>query len=491
MLNEIKTTSDGWRGVIGKSFTKNNLICFIYGFLKYAESSIDLSKGLVIGYDTRKFSEEYAEEIANLIANKGYQVILTKTPTPSPVTIAYMIENKLSAAIIITASHYPSQFNGIKLRLSGGRPPTYDEFVKILELSSTKQQKILCKCDTMDRGNIEILNLKKWYSHLMLSKFPDLLKRLELQRNSNKRLIIVDVMHGTTSNILSEILGKFGWRVVEIRDTKDPTFGGSRPDPIEPNCKYLMKKVKEQNAVIGVAFDGDGDRVCFIDPKYGYIGPCPMSFLIVLSSTLFYGKLMPSNNCIIKTYPVTYRVNQIAKHYGLSVFEVPVGFRNLYFDSVNKKAITGVGDDTSAIFPMNSYNKDGIFTSLYVLQLLSNGSLGDIINSLNGKYGKLCFHKNNIKYEDIGVIKKIFKDIEEVIDEKGTFKPMSIIKVKNNMKIYWEDGWILIRIAGTENFIRIYGEAGEQKVLNKRLKKVYSIIGKYLKVNYSKYTELN
>ena len=486
--------SDGWRGIIGREFTLDFILSFAEGFLDFVnEIQKKSNQGFVIGYDTRQFSREYALAIANRIGARGTKVYLSKSPVPTPIIATYATEFNLEGAIIVTASHFPGDYNGIKFRFQNSRPPSTIELSRIIELAKKYSQgSNNTDYNSSDNRLVMEINVQSWYVDFLKHRYKDLLQHIKSNNIQNRKLI-VDVMHGTTGNILTKILKEIGWSVLELRTEMDPTFGGSRPDPTEPNCQFLLESVKKHGATLGIAFDGDGDRTSFIEPTIGYIGSSKIPGLVLLSiqKNLNIKILKKSfSPCVVKTFPVTIRVDQLAEKNSLSIIEVPVGFRNIHSNIIDRNAIVGFGDDSSVIFPPY-YSKNGFLTSLFILSLLKHGTLSTHLRKFESDFGELHYFKNQVRFEKRS-------DAESFLNKFAKFarkwNPKKIIKDKNSVKLFLpDDTWFLVRLAGTENYIRLYSEGPNQNLIKEKMKVIYLQINSYegMKVTNRSYTKLN
>ena len=485
--------SDGWRGVIGRQFTLGFMLSLTEGFLDFAnEAEMKCANGIVVGYDTRSLGRECAREMAHRIARRGIKVYLSINPVPTPLVATYAIEYKLDAAIIITASHFPGEYNGVKFRFDTGRPATALEFVRIMELArkySTKSKDT--HIASTDASLTNEIDLKRWYVQFVLYRYRGLLRLLESTGRRNRK-IVVDVMHGTTGEILSNILSDIGWVVLEIRADIDPAFGGDRPDPTEPNCRFLLRNVAKHGAALGIAFDGDGERACFVEPELGYVGPTTVPSLALLSllrrtSTTILKEPYPP--CIVKTFPVTLRVDQLAEKEGFSVIEVPVGFRNLHSTVLERDAIGGFGDDASVVLPPY-YSKNGVLTSLCVLSLLEDGTLCSHLRRLASEFGELHYFKGQVSYDRRSRAEVFLANFEQSANKWNSTK---IIRNENDVKVFLSNSWFLVLLAGTENYIRIYAEGIDRNLVKEKLNSIYSLIRSYkgMEITGSLYTKLN
>ena len=454
----IKFGTDGWRGIIADDFTIANVKLVTQAIVNYLKSAGLAAKGLVIGYDNRFFSERFAREAARVAAGNQIKVWLTESSAPSP-AVSFAVKSKTAAgAIMITASHNPPQWNGLKFktRESGSAP---------LEVTQEIERQIQLKPEPAETYPEELIvkfNPKiDYFSHL--ETLVDLPKIADA-----KIKVVVDPMHGSSAGYLHDLLAFYGLEVIEINNTRDPLFGGINPEPLPGNLEELTSLTKEitlkdqfKSLCVGLALDGDGDRLGAVDSKGSYINPHQI-FAILLKHLVEYRKLKGN---VVKTFNITELINKMVKTYDLKLNETPIGFK--YICDLMLKADILIGGEESGGIGIKGHipERDGILAGLLLLEAMAvnKKSLGELMDDLNKKYGPYFYNRSDLRLPEEK--KKIF------MEKLKASPPAMLAKLKvsrredlDGQKFYLEDGsWILFRPSGTEPLLRIYAEGGTEE----------------------------
>lgn len=448
-MDEIKFGTDGFRAIIADKFTFNNVRriaeALSYYLLKHKHKK--LKNGVLIGYDCRFLSDKFARCVADILCSHGISVKLTETAVATPAVSAYIRENSLSCGIIITASHNPPSFNGIKIK---------NEFGASVEKSVTNEiEKIIKSGKTLKprlkKGNLQLINITKSYE-----KF---LKRY-LDFNAIKKSkyhIVVDYMHGASSGVVENVLKSTPHKLTSIRNNRDILFGGVNPEPISINLDLLKQTVLNKKANLGIALDGDGDRIGAICAD-GKIITSHMAICLILLHLIedrkFSGK-------IVKSLNTTTLVDKIASFYDLPLEIVPVGFKNIAKRMLNENILLG-GEESGGIgFKDYMPERDGALSGLLLLEMMAcrKSSINDIIKDMQKRFGKFLYMRRDLH---VKLKKKL-----------PNFNKINGVKVKN-IDTYdgtkynlMDESWLIIRASGTEPIVRIYAESNNQKSLKK------------------------
>ncbi len=445
-MSSIKFGTDGWRAVIAENFTFQNLENVINAYAKFILNKKS-EPVVIIGYDARFMSEKYAEFVAEKLKNYGFLVYLCDKEVPTPL-VSWSIKNyKYDGGIVITSSHNPYFYNGFKVKNENGAGFSREQ-VKELEknLYSKKDLKI-------KQGKLEKVNYSEEYIKSIL-KFIDI-----TAIKKSKIKIIVDTMYGSGKGYFEEIFKGYS-KIKFINNKRDPLFGGLNPEPIDKNLEKLMKEVKNEKADIGIAVDGDADRVGIVDNK-GYYLTSHKVFSLLLLHHIKHKNLTPD---VVRTVSGTFLIDRITKKYGLSLQETPVGFNNIAEIMVKSKKDVIGGEESGGIgFSYYLSERDGIFSGLLMLEFLAKEkkSLRQILKSLDKEYGKLRYDRIDINFNE-NQRNQIKNELIE-IEEKGIYngKKITSINKKDGIKfIMGQDEWIMFRFSGTEPLLRIYCEAG-------------------------------
>ncbi len=449
----IQFGTGGFRGVIADDFTKSNVqriaqgICNIYMDREYR-------KPILIGYDFRFCSKEASEWIAEVLAGNRIPVLLSNEPSPTPAIMqqSKMMNNELG--IMITASHNPYYFNGVKLFQKEGmdaEKELTDELEKRIE--EAKKIHLLSLDEAIQNGKIQYVSvLKPYLEYIQRFLLTD-------QKKKDTR-ILIDPIYGTGLLTLKPTLEEMGFKNIKvIHDEHNPLFGGLLPNPIEKNMLADKEIVIKEHYDICIGTDSDCDRLSILDEKGNFVDANE-----ILASIYYYLiKYRNEKGDIVKNLATSNLVDAVAKKFGYQCHEVDVGFKNISSGIKEYDAI--LGGESSGGLTMRGYiyGKDSTFASALFLEMVSHMKMpvSEIIKEVR-EFAD--FHK--VSYED----SIRFKDREKIMDacEKDfphfSEKEFRFRKITNNFKYYFPSGdWALIRFSGTEPLIRIFVESDKKK----------------------------
>tara|TARA_Y100001968_G_scaffold272812_1_gene265232 strand:- start:15709 stop:17178 length:1470 start_codon:yes stop_codon:yes gene_type:complete len=459
--------TDGWRGVLGVDFTLERLLTVAASSAKellYRSSSQELkSRTVIIGYDRRFLAYEMAEAVASAVRGCELDPLLTDSPVPTPACSLAVLQHNALGALVITASHNPPEWLGLKIKgpkgcsVEGDFTQAVERRIGISEI--IVPQKAINKTFPCRQEHISFLQKK--------FDIPSIIKGLD----SLDLSVIVDPMHGSAAGCIPELLGVEANGIVkEIRNTRDPLFGGNPPEPLAGYIPDLIEIVKSPTGngkpSLGLVFDGDGDRIAAIDENGRY---CSTQFLMPLLIDHLAGfKNLPG--CVVKTVSGCDLMHSIAESHGREVIELPVGFKYIAKAMFEQEVLIG-GEESGGIgFGEHIPERDALFTSLVLLEAIAIGKepLGKRLDILQDKFGKIyydridLFLESNIQKEKFQLYLKnnsinnvSGKNVKEVIDIDG-------VKLRLN-----RNHWLMFRFSGTEPLLRIYCEArSQQEVLS-------------------------
>jgi len=487
-IDRIKFGTDGWRGLIAENFTFKNVEIVSQATADYLNSGKPESpskKSVVIGYDTRFLSQKFASAAAKVLAGNGLNVILSKSFLPSPALSWSVVNRKASLGIMITASHNSCEYNGFKIKTEIGSSAE--------NLVTGSIEKYLYQ--NKPKSGTDILSVNLIPSYLKkLKNFVDmeLLKKCRIK-------IIYDPMFGAGMNLLPQILMSTGCRVSLIHCAADPCFGGLHPEPIEKYLGDLICEVKKVKADIGIATDGDADRIGAVDDKGRYLTPHQI-FPLILSYLIEEKKLKGK---VVQAISLGYLGERIAKFYGLPFEEVPVGFK--YIAGLMAKENVLMGGEESGGFGHRGYipERDGTLNALLLIEMLvkKGKKLSVILGELQRRFGASHYGRMDLKYEDFKNPQKnsqvkgqnFKKDMTEAIIKK---LPMNIAGMKvretktydgvkfilGEKDVIGGEAWLLLRASGTEPLVRIYAESNSPK-------KTKELLGTGKKMVYTRFFE--
>ncbi|OIN98066.1 hypothetical protein AUJ66_01620 [Candidatus Desantisbacteria bacterium CG1_02_38_46] len=471
---EIKFGTSGWRAIIGDGFTFDNVRLVTTAIAQYIKS-LQRTRGthtkrgsdarrptVVVGYDTRFMSEDFALECAKVLAENGIQPLLTKEDVPTPVIAYEIIRRKADGGINFTASHNPCEYNGIKFSPSYGGP-AFPEITDKIEknIRTCLQQNLIRKIKpqstqrTKKDISIRYINPEDTY----IKRIKELVSLKALRRLK----IVADPLYGTGRHYLEKILQISDCKFQILHNWRDVIFGGGRPEPDEETLRELIAKVKSTRANIGISTDGDADRFGIIDADGTYYNP---NAVITLLLYHLY-KTRGWKDIVVRTVATTHMIDALCKKYGLEVTETPVGFK--YIAEVMQKRDILIGGEESGGLTIHGHipEKDGILAGLLMAEMVATEkkTLGKIMNNLYKEVGLFLSSRVNLKLT--AQMDKILKvNLSRSIREIAGLKVLKKITI-DGTKLLLEDGsWILFRFSGTEPVVRIYAEADNRKKLN-------------------------
>ncbi len=468
---EIEFGTSGYRGKIADDFTYESVKLVsqaVCDFLTEKYGAGFPSNKIIIGYDTRFLSEEFARISASVFCANGFKVIFADTFTPTPVISIKILKEKALGAINITASHNPYNYNGIKFSPDWGGPalPEDTEILtkksnellkspgyKIIDFEEAKRKNLLIEEDFIG-----------YYIDLIKSKLD-----LKLIADNSKNLYpFITSLHGTSKGVIGKILKEAGYEFKEIYEERDAFFApGYAPDPSAKNLKELSALIEEYNknkktdgtekVAMGFAADGDADRYGILDEDGDFVEP--NIIFPLLYNYYIEGKGIKGDAA--RSVATTALVDRVAKYYGFKVIETPVGFKYLGKLISEGKAVMAGEESSGLTVAGHTPDKDGIYTCLLVLEMISyyKKPLKVLVKELMEKFGPIYAKRINVP-----VNKEKFKtEIDEKMEKfPAEFEGKKVIakNTTDGYKIFFDDdSWLLSRLSGTEDLMRIYGEA--------------------------------
>ncbi len=457
--------TDGWRGVIARDFTFKRVAIVTQAIASQVRRS-GKGRGVLVGYDTRFLSREFAEEAAQVLAGNNIKVFFSDSHIPTPVISFGVRKMKLDGAVMITASHNPFMFNGIKFKgdYGGSALPSFTMAVE-RELNSGK---IIPKKNSNNK--INYINLKEEYiQHLKGMIDFKILKR-------KKKKVVLDSMYGAGSGYLMSVFEVPEWSCVPLRNEINPSFGGYNPEPCPPNINPMINTVLQQKAVMGFAVDGDADRIGAVDENGNFVDSHKI-FALMLRYLIDKKKWKGE---VAKTITVSNMIDRLCERYNLKLHVTPVGFKHICNLMLTRNILMG-GEESGGIgITRHMPERDGIFNALLLAEMCNvyNKPLSKLVEDLMDFIGYHTFRRLDLHIHSRDQLKKFLSD----------YKPSSIsgLKVKNTdmmdgQKFMLEDGsWLMFRLSGTEPVLRIYCESDSEEKVNTLIETGRKIVSKYL-----------
>jgi alpha-D-glucose phosphate-specific phosphoglucomutase len=447
----IKFGTDGWRGIMAADFTFANVRRVAQATADYWNSQ-PLPRHAVVGYDNRFQAETFARLTAEVLAANGILTIYAATAAPTP-SISYAVRaRQLCGAVMITASHNPPQFNGYKIKAhyAGSADP---EICAAIEAHLDKSPvRALDFEAAVKAGQIEVSDPRR--AHIgAVKKIVD----LGAIRAAGLR-VVIDSMHGSGTDLLASVLAGGKCRTTNIRADRNPLFGGINPEPIGKNLAACCAAVRAQRADVGLATDGDADRLGIVDERGRYLS-IQLVFALLLLHTL--RQRQQTSGLIVRSTNCTMLIDRIARHYGLPLAEVPVGFKWICQKMRETDVLIG-GEESGGIgFRGHIPERDGILACLMFLEMLATTgqSVTELARSLQKEFGQSAYDRIDTHYP--------LEKRQLLLDTLRREPPTTLdgvavahLNAADGVKyIAADDSWLMFRASGNEPIVRIYCEA--------------------------------
>ncbi len=452
----IKFGTDGWRGVIAADFTFDNVRLCAQGVSDYLKKEGLSQKGLVIGYDTRFASEDFAAAAAEVTAGSGIKTRLCLKPAPTPVVSYTAAATRSAGAIIITASHNPGEWNGLKCR-SGEGASVSDEVLALIEkeiAAAVRSGKIkrLALDRALKKGLLDHLDPRPAY----LNHLEELISTKELRRH--KLAVIVDSMYGAGAGYFAEILGGGKMNIAEINAERNPAFPGIQPEPIAKNLTRLSLLVVEQKAAVGLATDGDADRIGIIDEEGTFLNQHQVFALLCL----YLLEVRGERGAIVKTLTSTNMLSRLGQIYHVPVYETAVGFKYVAPLMLEHEAMIGGEESGGYGFRGHIPERDAFVAGLYFLDFMAKTGRtpSQLLKYLFDKVGPHYYDRVDVHIPQ-GKRGAIETHLASTTADRIAGEKVTRRDTTDGFRFFLGDeSWLLIRLSGTEPLVRIYAEAG-------------------------------
>jgi len=467
-LDKIKFGTDGWRGIIGFDFNLSNLSRVVVAScqeLDYQYFDETKSKKILIGYDRRFMASEFANEIASYVKGCGFEPVLSHTYVPTPACSLYAKHNMFLGCLVITASHNPYNWLGLKIKSFKGC--SVDEsFTKEVEKRLLLENSIERLEGPYDKVDIKKFHLDQIKSNFNIDFIVNNLKKMNLH-------IFVDSMHGSAANCISQIFDSYDSNIfTEIRANYDPLFGGNPPEPLlkylENLSEILITNSKKGIKTLGIIFDGDGDRIAVIDEKGRF---CSTQVLLPFFIS-YLGEKNKNLFPVLKTVSGSDIIGNIAKNQNREVVELPVGFKYIAKKMINEEIFIGGEESGGVGFGDFMPERDALYAAMVLLNGIAEKSkyLCETLDEIQQKFGPSFYRRIDIKFPNQSE-KEIFKKFinNNIPSEICGHKIISISHV-DGIKLRLDNNfWLLFRFSGTEPLLRLYCEATSEYDLNEVL----------------------
>ena len=461
----IKFGTDGWRGILGVDISVERLLTVAAASaqeLAYRAPAGTTSQTVVIGYDRRFLAPELADAIAAAVRGCGLEPLLTSTAVPTPACSWAVVERKALGALVITASHNPPEWLGLKIKGPFGGSVEGD-------FTAAVEQRLAVGGVTAPiQGNTERFDARAEHLTGLRSKLD--LTTLRHGLESMGLQVIVDPMHGSAAGCMSELLGGREGPIDEIRSHRDPLFGGNPPEPLAPYLQELIAKVKDAaasgKAAVGLVFDGDGDRIAAVDEKGNFCSTQQLMPLLI--DHLARARQLPGS--VVKTVSGSDLMRLVAEDLGRDVLEMPVGFKYIAAEMLSGDVLIGGEESGGVGFGMHLPERDALFAALLVLEALVEGGqpLGERVASLQKRCGGGSnYDRVDLRLPDMAARQRLEALLAEHPPSEVAGAPVQEVIRTDGVKLrLGPSHWLMLRFSGTEPLLRLYCEAPDSDRVN-------------------------
>ena len=485
----IRFGTDGWRAVISEDFTFENVRHVAQAIadhvLEAGEGAGTEVRPVIVGFDTRFLSDRYAIAVATVLAGNGLPVYLSKADCPTPALSLAVKQLSAAGGVMITASHNPPRYNGIKYKSSFGGSAMPQETAHIEQLLARN----------LGAGRMPAAGPPRWSEAprpaageiIRFDPLPGYLRHLRtlidfgaIARSGLR--VAVDPMYGAGRGYTARWLRELGVMVAEIHGELNPGFGGLHPEPIVRNLQPLLDLVKGGGYDVGLATDGDADRIGAVDAQGEFISP-HVIIALALRHLIDQGK----RGLVVKTISTTQLVNRLAAEYGLEVEETPVGF-NYICDVMLKQPVLIGGEESGGISILGHIPEgDGILMGLLLLELIASADrpLHQLVADLQREFGPFAYDRIDRRVQPFSKQQLVTRLREEAPAELAG-QPLIRINDRDGIKyLLQDDSWLLIRPSGTEPVLRVYAEASTKSQVKRLLELGVALAESCLQDEYS------
>lgn len=469
----IKFGTDGWRGVIADDFTFENVRLCAQGTADMLAASVD-GRTVVVGYDTRFGSERFAAAVAEVFAGNGLCVLLADRPAPTPAVGYNLVAREAGSGVVITASHNPLEWNGYKFKPDYGGSAS-PEIVAELERhvansERTRQFKSTPLAEGIKNGQVGYFNPEPLYMENM-GRLVDLNGIRAAGLN-----ILVDSMHGSGSGYLANLISGGKTSVFELRSERNPSFPGMvQPEPLPQNLADLIGEVAETKADVGLATDGDADRLGVVDENCQFVTTLETFALLCYYQLEVLGNRGP----LVRSITMTSMIDKLGKAYGVPVHDTPVGFKYLGPVMMREDALTAGEESGGYAFRGNIPERDGILSGLMLLDLIvrTGMSVSELISVIRDKVGPHSYDRIDLHF-DATQRDLIEARVGDAQPQKLAGRRVEDIDTRDGYRFVLPDGyWTLIRFSGTEPLLRIYAEGESPEMVHRMLSEARNLAG--------------
>jgi phosphomannomutase len=450
----IKFGTDGWRAVIAREFTFANVERVAQAYADHLATTKDESL-VVVGYDRRFLSEQFARRAAEVMVGNGFRIALFREAAPTPLISWAVKELKAGGGIVLTASHNPPDFNGFKIKAPWGgsaAPETTSAVETLVDANPVKRSAF-----SSDGHELLELAIKSYRDQIASYIDLDRLRR-------SPQTIVVDPMHGSGGRWVESFLADGALKVETIRADRDPLFGGVNPEPIDSNLGPLKNRVVEMKGLVGLATDGDADRVGAVNE----LGETMTMHEVVPLVLLHMVRNRQMTGGIVRTFSQSVLLGRIAAAHNLKIYETPIGFKYIADLMLKEDILLGAEESGGIGVKGHIPERDGILNSLLFLEAIvaAGKTPSEMLRELHREFGEFHFGRRDLHIE-VEQGKKLVKSLASQSPSEFAGGKVTDVQTVDGVKLVFQDeSWLLFRQSGTEPVLRIYAEASSINQVN-------------------------
>lgn len=456
--NPVRFGTDGWRAIIGEEFTFDNVRACAQAVSDHFASTYGTDRHVVVGYDTRFLSDEFAMAVARVVAGNGFRVQLADRPAPTPALSYRIIETGACGGVVVTSSHNPFRWNGIKVKphYGGSASP---EIVADIEarVPAILASPSAIRMAPAGSSDIEPFNPIPGY-------LATLSNQVDIARIRGAGLrVAVDPMYGSGAGLIADLLSDGATTVTEIHTDRNPLFPGIRaPEPIESNLGEFLTLMAGGGFSAGIATDGDADRVGLVDEKGVYVDQL-RTFALLVNYLLGQRGL---RGAVVRSVTTTNMANLLAAHYGVDVYETPVGFKHIGPLMMEKDALIGGEESGGYGFRGHLPERDGILAGLYLLDAVAAAGKppSELLRDVFDITGPHYYERLDFELEP-GANAAVKARLDAAAPTEIAGHPVIASDRTDGWRFTIDEGWLLFRLSGTEPLVRIYTEVRDQALV--------------------------
>ncbi|MBO5620391.1 MAG: phosphoglucomutase/phosphomannomutase family protein [Butyrivibrio sp.] len=467
----IKFGTGGWRAIIGDEFTKENVQILSKAMAEKMKAEGVADKGIVLGYDRRFLSKEAMQWAGVVFAAEGIKARLINKSSPTPLVMFYVMKHDLPYGMMVTASHNPAIYNGIKLFTRGGRDADESQTKNLEEFISVVQTPVrdMNYDDAKKAGLIE-----EFYP---INEYIDnILERVNVEAIKNAGLrVALDPMYGVSETAIKTILLTARCEMETIHGRHDTLFGGKLPAPNEGAMNPLKTCVIDNHCDIGIATDGDADRIGVVDDKGRYLSPNDILVLLYY----YLVKYRKEKGPVVRNLCTTHMLDLIAKQFGEECYEVPVGFKHISAKITETDALIG-GESSGGLTVRGHINgKDGVYAAALLVEMLAvtGKKISELYDDIKNEFGKRYMFEENYSFrpeKKAALLKMLMEDKKLPAFETEVDRTSYM----DGCKVYFKNGgWVCVRFSGTEPLLRIFCEMPDKGLAERTADAFRSMLG--------------